>query len=67
MELLSQMGTGALQLPEGRQVSSGAPISEFPLAQESSTRVFILVLVELRISPRRLGTVGQCTAKTTHF
>jgi hypothetical protein len=42
--LLSQIGKGALQFPEGKHVISGAPIKELPLAHDSRTFVFIFVL-----------------------
>lgn len=62
LHLLSQMGIGALQFPEGKHVISGAPIKELPLVHDSSTFVFILVFWVLRVRPRRGGIVGQWTA-----
>lgn len=60
--ILSQTGKGALQLPLGKHMSSDAPINEFPLAQESCTRILIFVSLVFIVSPRRLGISGQFTA-----
>lgn len=62
VHLLSQIGIGALQFPEGKHVISGAPIKELPLAHDSKTFVFILVFRVLRFMPRRGGIIRQCTA-----
>lgn len=62
-DLLSHTGIGALQLPEGKQVISGAPMREFPFAHDNRTLVFIFVLGVLRLRPLRDGICGQCTAK----
>jgi hypothetical protein len=62
VHLLSQIGIGALQFPDGKHVISGAPIKELPLEHDSKTFVFIFVFGVLRFMPRRGGIIGQCTA-----
>lgn len=61
--LLSHIGIGALQLPDGRHVISVAPIIVLPFAQLNVSLVFILVLCELAISPLRLAMTGQWIAR----
>ena len=60
--LLSHIGIGALQFPDGKHVTSGAPIKELPFAHDSNTFVFIFVFTVLKVRPRRGGIIGQCTA-----
>ena len=64
---LSQNGMGAFQLPDGRQVTSGAPTSELPFWHEKWTLVFILVFLVEMASPLRsaMGIGAQWTGRTT--
>lgn len=57
--LLSHIGNGALQLPDGRQMISEAPIRELPFIQENFNFVFILVLWVLTVKPLLDGITGQ--------
>lgn len=59
LNLLSHTGNGELQFPEGKHVTSWAPIRAFPLTQLKSSRVVILVLFVLTVKPTRCGTGGQ--------
>lgn len=62
--VLSQTGNGALQLPEGRQAISGAPISEWLFSHLNVMRAFILLFWLLIARPRLVGVgIGQWTAK----
>ena len=67
LDLLSQTGTGADQFPEGRQVISGAPMREFPLAHVRAILVFILVSCVESLRPRRAGRGLQWTAKVRNM
>lgn len=51
MDSLSHTGKGELQLPDGKQVISAAPIKAFPLTQENFKWAFILVLWLLTLKP----------------
>jgi hypothetical protein len=61
---LSQKGIGEFHVPDGRQVSSGAPIKALLFWQEKNTLVPILVLRFEAMSPLRSGICGQCTGWT---
>lgn len=58
---LSQKGAGELQLPDGKQVSSAAPMSELLLWQEKWTLLPILVFLLEATSPLRSTMAGQWT------
>lgn len=63
-ETLSQNGAGALQLPDGKQVNSGAPVNELLLWQENWTLVPILVFLVDTTNPLRSTIAGQWTLWT---
>lgn len=65
--LLSHIGKGALQLPEGKQIISVAPIKELPFAQLNVNLVFIFVLCELTVNPRLFVIAGQWMAIYKHI
>ena len=58
---LSQKGIGAFHVPDGRQVSSGAPIRALLFWQVKKTLVPILVFRFEATNPLRSGICGQCT------
>lgn len=61
---LSQNGGGELQLPDGRQTNSGAPISALLLWHEKWTLVPILVFFVDATKPLRSMMAGQWTGWT---
>ena len=61
---LSQNGVGELQLPDGRQVNSGAPIKELLLWQEKWTLTPIFVFLVDATNPLRSTIAGQWTGWT---
>lgn len=65
--LLSHIGNGALQLPEGRHTISEAPMRELPFMHENFSLVFIFVLWVLTVKPLLWGTTGQWTAENIYL
>lgn len=61
---LSQNGVGELQLPDGRQVNSGAPIKELLLWHEKWTLTPIFVFLVDATNPLRSTIAGQWTGWT---
>lgn len=61
---LSQNGAGELQLPDGKHVNSGAPISELLLWHEKCTLLPIFVFLVEATKPLRSTMAGQWTGWT---